>query len=129
MSEKKEVPRSISREELKRRDAKAVLLTYPENKTEHHPMLYSIQTGIYRFRTNAEENFNYCSQRGYNPVMVILDYKQKLKIYSVRCGQYKSKKTANIACRNFKIKEKKEAYPTTLRSKKYLVVVGKKFSN
>jgi len=129
ISEKKKLAQTVSRQEVKKPDAKTVLLTYPENKIEHHAMVYSIQTGIFRFRTHAEENFNYCSQQGYNPVMVILDYKQKSKIYSVRCGQYKNKKTARIACKNFKLKEKKDAYLTTLYSKKHLVAVAKKFSN
>ena len=126
--EKKEGFRTVLQKKAKKRDMKTVLLTYPENKKEHHPIEYSIQTGIFRFRSNAERNFNYCLQRGYNPVMVILDYKHKMKIYSVRFGHYQSEKTARLICKNFKIIEKKDAYPTTLRSKKYLVAVARKFA-
>ncbi len=112
-------------------DTRTIVMAYPEKEPESpmHPDLYSIQTGIFRFKTNAEENFHYFSKRGYNPMMVILDYKQKLKIYSVRLGEYEDKNTANVAFRNFKLKEKKDAYLTTLHCKKYLVAVGKKFSN
>lgn len=89
--------------------------------------VYSIQTGIYRYKKNAYRNYSYLSDKGYKPVIVMLDFMQKFKIYAVRTGKYKERETAEAAFIDFKQKERGDAYLTTLYDKDYLITLCKKF--
>jgi cell division septation protein DedD len=113
-------------------DPPVIRLTYPEKISRENPsqgsrdpILYSIQTGIFKNKGNVDKNISYLQGQGYDPVMVELDCNHQIKIYAVRFGKFTEKNAARAAFLKFKQKEKKDALVTPLYSSKVLIGICK----
>jgi hypothetical protein len=132
---KKPVPvlkKPITQKKTPPKNPTMILLTYPaktdadtQSQDKQTPIIYSIQTGIFKNKMNADKNYTYLLDQGYTPVMVALNYQQQLKIYAVRMGKFKDRETAKAAMLEFKKKEKKDAMLAPLYSTKVLIEICK----
>ncbi len=124
---KKESIKPILQETKFTKDPTMIWFIYPlktvkDNPPDkQNPIFYSIQTGIFKSKINADKNYNYFLGLGYTPVMVALDYQQQVKIYAVRMGKFKDAETAKTALLKFKKREKIDAILTPLYSTKVLI--------